>query len=147
MRGTPVTDTVIDSNTGITPAHAGNTGIFVVVNTPIRDHPRTCGEHALFSSQSPHTSGSPPHMRGTLGINQIQIGSGRITPAHAGNTHLRPCFPISSRDHPRTCGEHSVFSFLVSFGIGSPPHMRGTHIYVHVFQFHHGITPAHAGNT
>ena len=33
---------------GITPAHAGNTSEFAAHICAVKDHPRACGEYALF---------------------------------------------------------------------------------------------------
>ncbi len=86
-------------------------------------------------------------MRGTLDMEVEEIKQLRITPAHAGNT----LFPVLNRsiakDHPRTCGEHSVDSFSVERSSGSPPHMRETHIPLVGRPRLCRITPAHAGNT
>ena len=69
---------------GITPAHAGKRIRELLQRTAARDHPRTCGEK-LPSLSFAHTyCGSPPHMRGKVGSNELLGGSVGITPAHAG---------------------------------------------------------------
>ena len=46
MRGIPKSGATIVTPKGITPAHAGNTSSVMFVQTPVRDHPRACGEYA-----------------------------------------------------------------------------------------------------
>ena len=92
MRGTRYLINVRLTRNRITPAHAGNTGINTVNNADSGDHPRPCGEHAIISTTTDLTTGSPPPMRGTLGVDIVTQEQGRITPAHAGNTiHRRHC--------------------------------------------------------
>ncbi len=131
----------------ITPAHAGNTRLFVVKKNSCEDHPRTCGEHGVCVYGRKWEEGSPPHMRGTLTLRKGNTVASRITPAHAGNTRAHYAWTSLYQDHPRTCGEHvSVMWFPFSTS-GSPPHMRGTRCMCVWTQVGRRITPAHAGNT
>ena len=91
--------------------------------------------------------GSPPHMRGTPPGIATGVANVGITPAHAGNTSLRASVRSSSRDHPRTCGEHKIEGKSRKTDPGSPPHMRGTPAEYQPVYTLSGITPAHAGNT
>ena len=68
----------------ITPAHAGKREHRFPLARLLRDHPRTCGEKALYSSNSLRTAGSPPHMRGKVTHMANAGGELGITPAHAG---------------------------------------------------------------
>ena len=52
----------------ITPAHAGNTAQMKAKLANDRDHPRPCGEHMASFGGSTDSLGSPPPMRGTLGL-------------------------------------------------------------------------------
>ena len=65
-------------------------------------------------------------MRGTHSAIFVNIFDNRITPAHAGNTHIRFLNRKHPRDHPRPCGEHVIASVLLIIVSGSPPPMRGT---------------------
>ena len=71
----------------------------------------------------------------------------RITPAHAGKTgdglEDRP----QGTDHPRACGENSVFLCLQPLHLGSPPRMRGKPNHKISSLVAQRITPAHAGKT
>ena len=74
---------------GIIPACAGNTWARHQALQKCGDHPRMCGEHVQGSNPQRPSSGSSPHVRGTL-IPWIecehQLG---IIPACAGNTMVR----------------------------------------------------------
>ena len=147
MRGTLFLYIIGQTHVGITPAHAGNTPTQVIKRCFLRDHPRTCGEHACRLRVDVVASGSPPHMRGTLEtFNVIALAVG-ITPAHAGNTPIAFLTFCTGRDHPRTCGEHKRSMAIERIPSGSPPHMRGTRHSFRNLTSMTGITPAHAGNT
>ena len=91
--------------------------------------------------------GSPPHMRGkdTLDV-RIRDCLG-ITPAHAGKRlHWLPEQQLLW-DHPRTCGEKSLWADKCTAVKGSPPHMRGKGIRLYDLLDAFGITPAHAGKS
>ena len=127
MRGTLGVPCFNLDESGIIPAHAGNTAR--------QAHAQTVRQ------------GSSPHMRGTpfLAI-PIAISVG-IIPAHAGNTGC-PGWPSwRGRDHPRTCGEHEPKRDERDQQQGSSPHMRGTLFWLGCAVCARGIIPAHAGNT
>ena len=147
MRGTlnPATPEV--DQTGIIPAHAGNTNWIESPTGRIRDHPRACGEHPLVCIVALPLSGSSPRMRGTPNLGNHARTNARIIPAHAGNTRNGRRAVISSRDHPRACGEHPSCGRCIVSWTGSSPRMRGTHISVDSQSKISGIIPAHAGNT
>ena len=71
----------------ITPAHAGKTLVHSGGCLPSADHPRACGENVLSSRKPEAKAGSPPRMRGKRAHYVKTLGSGRITPAHAGKTN------------------------------------------------------------
>ncbi len=147
MRGTRYAHHFHAGIYGIIPAYAGNTPAEYSIVSCWRDHPRICGEHrAVFIESTPPT-GSSPHMRGTPGIVRFSVGRAGIIPAYAGNTpNVRP-MAISSRDHPRICGEHHFHRRRCRRVRGSSPHMRGTLSLTCGGVIHRGIIPAYAGNT
>ena len=49
--------------------------------------------------------------------------------------------------HPRTCGEHTSSSILNRPGVGSSPHLRGTHTRMYADSYSSRFIPAPAGNT
>ena len=113
----------------------------------MRDHPRVCGEHKLFTSLLRKRRGSSPRMRGTLQASRRSGARPGIIPAYAGNTSSQASSTSKPRDHPRVCGEHFLHAFLDRFSKGSSPRMRGTHAFVVACGDVAGIIPAYAGNT
>ena len=112
---------------GIIPAHAGNTCCRSPNSSPVRDHPRACGEHFVAIVSVCVCAGSSPRMRGTLPRDVTELETGGIIPAHAGNTPRRARRGCRRRDHPRACGEHCIMTQEEHVGLGSSPRMRGTH--------------------
>ena len=147
MRGTPGSHLCLSVGVGIIPAHAGNTFVFVFLSVFFWDHPRACGEHALYVVGTVEAGGSSPRMRGTQSWYGNAASLAGIIPAHAGNTAGRQAGGRSHRDHPRACGEH-VRRSRCSFSIGgSSPRMRGTPSILTNPSSAERIIPAHAGNT
>ena len=71
---------------GITPAGAGKTRHQSSRVSPVRDHPRRCGENRHPKMKSRECIGSPPQVRGKLlSLLSFDFVS-RITPAGAGKT-------------------------------------------------------------
>ena len=91
---------------GITPAHAGKTLGLKIISYGGKDHPRPCGENAIFTSYAAKNLGSPPPMRGKPSILPATPAPVRITPAHAGKTIKNYRFLRAMKDHPRPCGEN-----------------------------------------
>ena len=97
---------------GIIPAYAGNTEVTIKRFTPLRDHPRVCGEHDSTMIGIVKVVGSSPRMRGTPHVQlDIELGGG-IIPAYAGNTYKSLLFLPVPWDHPRVCGEHSDLAII-----------------------------------
>ena len=113
VRGTPLEGLKPFLGAGIIPACAGNTvrGHDLVVHH--RDHPRVCGEHTDNTFAWKVAEGSSPRVRGTLGGVPRDNATRGIIPACAGNTCLRSSCRLSSRDHPRVCGEHPVVPWSI----------------------------------
>ena len=126
------------------------------------------GHHRAASHGRRHSSGSPPHGRGTphrrsvwragrrltparAGEHAIRggelRGGFRLTPARAGNTAGRCRCRRRTRAHPRTGGEHRQPDTLWNVPVGSPPHGRGTPKQRVDGGERLGLTPARAGNT
>ena len=147
MRGTQMQPVghIVDS--GIIPAHAGNTCGFEFGRVVGGDHPRACGEHSHVTLQSLKLVGSSPRMRRTRRWPCWRRYWLRIIPAHAGNTPPNRSQSTSPRDHPRACGEHVGQVDDAACTGGSSPRMRGTHGLRSKKRQAIGIIPAHAGNT
>ena len=104
-----------------------------------------CGEKHNRSYQQGLERGSPPHVRGKVGLRLIAAQDDGITPACAGKSEPPGSGLGASGDHPRMCGEKTKPQRVAPPKLGSPPHVRGK-----VSQFVdgcacHGITPACAG--
>ena len=86
MRGARYVSNPTPGVNGIIPAYAGSTPAPSMGTTPIKDHPRVCGEHDEFSDVAHALGGSSPRMRGALSRQRIRPPRRRIIPAYAGST-------------------------------------------------------------
>ena len=93
---------------GITPAGAGKTYHGHEALGGVQDHPRRCGENALFRGYVGCISGSPPQVRGKQICVENPVPSKRITPAGAGKTPAEQALIAFKEDHPRRCGENTA---------------------------------------
>ena len=69
---------------GITPAYAGKRTARFIRKTPFWDHPRLCGEKLATRKSAAAALGSPPPMRGKVGMGVDESEKMGITPAYAG---------------------------------------------------------------
>ena len=129
----------------ITPACAGKSGNKNGNRIRDWDHPRVCGEKLGKRDLLGHGQGSPPRVRGKVGLicsGGLAVG---ITPACAGKRRSR-CLHRSARwDHPRVCGEKGDKANGGVCTEGSPPRVRGKGEGVPDIRSIPGITPACAG--
>ena len=130
------------------------------------DHPRTCGEKAMYEYGNNTAEGSPPHMRGKDAPWRAHSPFLRITPAHAGKRDSpRPDRPSAGGSPPHMRGKGVGAAFRAILGgitpahagkskvmrggkdkrMGSPPHMRGKGVNTGALPLYPWITPAHAG--
>ena len=105
MRGKGVGAARIGCGVGITPACAGKSRCPLGHHPRLRDHPRMCGEKTAFTSESELSAGSPPRMRGKVGVAAHRGEVLGITPAYAGKSGVPCCNTRLWWDHPRVCGE------------------------------------------
>ena len=132
---------------GIIPACAGSTQKVLHKGSEVRDHPRMCGEHRSIVGIGVACQGSSPHVRGALNPATPEIDQTGIIPACAGSTTPSQPTHLTSRDHPRMCGEHCRPSSAIMSAAGSSPHVRGApQDYVSRYGYR-GIIPACAGST
>ena len=108
VRGKPFITAWARYKTRITPAGAGKTWRMYRISSVGRDHPRRCGENAVFTFGRVHCRGSPPQVRGKLLYQSGAIMSRRITPAGAGKTGSGIVDSCNAWDHPRRCGENNL---------------------------------------
>ena len=89
----------------IIPAGAGKSSISFHVFSPMRDHPRGCGEK-FFGELSPlRDEGSSPRVRGKEETRKGGEAAGGIIPAGAGKRPHLVALSVTVGDHPRGCGE------------------------------------------
>ncbi len=145
MRGKVAAISAYNAAPGITPAYAGKSTLHRDDAPLSWDHPRVCGEKKR-KGNSPHArTGSPPRMRGKVPAGFLEVVQPRITPAYAGKSVISGSLWLSSRDHPRVCGEKSSHTGELSLPLGSPPRMRGKDSPACCSWPCIGITPAYAG--
>ena len=87
MRGKVVPRYVEDWLDRITPAYAGKRRTLQYVGPNYQDHPRVCGEKPVCRAFGISLEGSPPRMRGKVGLTGGPGCGSRITPAYAGKSH------------------------------------------------------------
>ena len=106
-----------------------------------------CGEHDRGDVFQNRCEGSSPHVRGAR--LRWRHGSCRfgIIPACAGSTSFLDATCTPYRDHPRMCGEHHTSSWILSWVVGSSPHVRGAQQQGLSALSEAGIIPACAGST
>ena len=109
----------------ITPAYAGKSSGRQHRKFHSGDHPRVCGEKQHHVTVRAATLGSPPRMRGKVGIYKTFTHVDGITPAYAGKSWYRG----------QWCGRR----------LGSPPRMRGKALNSLNISPQYRITPAYAG--
>ena len=107
MRGILNSRPGTERQSGISPAHAGNTAIAFGGGAIREDQPRTCGEYFKNESTAFIARGSAPHMRGIPAMQSRAQAKNGISPAHAGNTRNGASCIAEIPDQPRTCGEYS----------------------------------------
>ena len=105
------------------------------------------GEHLAIQLSSICRSGSSPHARGALALEERDgLGTG-IIPACAGSTRRIPRLPAPRQDHPRMRGEHRRPRMFSASAAGSSPHARGAPGRHGRHRDVRGIIPACAGST
>ena len=106
-----------------------------------------CGENHPVPQISAYRPGSPPRVRGKRKRSLLSRRRLWITPACAGKTNICINNRSISKDHPRVCGENKLIGKESPNGAGSPPRVRGKHIFSVFLFFDQRITPACAGKT
>ena len=106
MRGKRSLDRCLVKAERLIPAHAGKTDSLRHHSRTARAHPRACGENAFFVGMSSGVVGSSPRMRGKHMLNDDNIPTWGLIPAHAGKTTAIEFVASSVKAHPRACGEN-----------------------------------------
>ncbi len=132
---------------GIIPAGAGRRQYQTIIPEEERDHPRGCGEKAMFSPATRASCGSSPRVRGEEGVGDALSERGGIIPAGAGRSHGGPAKRGRGGDHPRGCGEKPRIPRPLTKLLGSSPRVRGEVDAKHAVEWRNGIIPAGAGRS
>ena len=125
-RGTRRPDVPARKGTRLIPARAGNTHPCRHPTEARPAHPRSRGEHRRVSGLYGSPVGSSPLARGTPAQFAHPSASNRLIPARAGNTAASSPSVATSAAHPRSRGEHLMYSRISSLMVGSSPLARGT---------------------
>ena len=147
LRGTPEDGPAQRDPLRFIPAPAGNTTRQPDGRRGIPVHPRACGEHSGCSATTTGSTGSSPRLRGTLRLRVSPLQHLRFIPAPAGNTRRLPLPRRTRPVHPRACGEHALYGYLLGLPSGSSPRLRGTPVNPQFERCLPGFIPAPAGNT
>ena len=145
MRGKGARRHAVQTQIGITPAHAGKSISVPSIQSGAGDHPRACGEKMLTGDTTDEETGSPPRMRGKAAVPLSPMVAYRITPAHAGKSMCHRTRCAGPWDHPRACGEKREVKACGLLLRGSPPRMRGKVASQSSWVYSVRITPACAG--
>ena len=132
---------------GLTPANAGTTKSCWVRERCVGAHPRECGDDPVPAIGGTACKGSPPRMRGRLGVSAASATAAWLTPANAGTTRPLLFARSRARAHPRECGDDVQLRDAFRRVFGSPPRMRGRRRERRIPPSHGGLTPANAGTT
>ena len=132
---------------GLIPARAGNTRRPLEIILNIGAHPRSRGEHDYAPVDASLGLGSSPPVRGARDSVLDGVYKIGLIPARAGSTGVVPLVRVSSRAHPRPCGEHSSWGSPRCRWWGSSPPARGAPPAWSAPQNSRGLIPARAGST
>ena len=147
MRGKRLKHPMLESGTGLIPAHAGKTTPRQVRRPWRTAHPRACGENASPELRKAGGAGSSPRMRGKPARRSRSSTSAGLIPAHAGKTSVVSFLSDGNRAHPRACGENEILTAEDLNAQGSSPRMRGKPSTTYQRMCATGLIPAHAGKT
>ena len=112
-----------------------------------RNHPRSCGDHAVPTRRVPGGPGSSPLVRGPLYQTREHQNALGVIPARAGTTLQSAVWDGHSRGHPRSCGDHVSPRISRHMKWGSSPLVRGPRVAGAVGVCGLGVIPARAGTT
>ena len=147
VRGKPVVDRHPLARRRLIPARAGKTPRGPDPPSPVRAHPRACGENCAPWRVRHLCWGSSPRVRGKRPFPQLRAGAPGLIPARAGKTPAASPATDPTWAHPRACGENAASSRQSSFVAGSSPRVRGKRGGDDALAAAPGLIPARAGKT
>ena len=146
MRGISTSGRASGRTARIIPAGAGHLRTKRSSRRASPDHPRRCGAFPRHVTPRLPARGSSPQVRGILALLCSCIATLGIIPAGAGHFSWGSFSSSSSSDHPRRCGAFHILFFLLWFGLGSSPQVRGISTISVKNSDLSGIIPAGAGH-
>ncbi len=146
VRGTPGVHGLYQIWRRFIPACAGNAINMIVLLSRKKVHPRVCGERNSINTESCSLAGSSPRVRGTRSVPSCSKRVLRFIPACAGNAKIMAYDAAPPPVHPRVCGERDLTSWLILYGYGSSPRVRGTPGQKKPTRARRRFIPACAGN-
>ena len=124
-RGLPSPFSVTASSTGIIPARAGFTSLFVGWLVLAWDHPRSRGVYSPAGSVRTAKAGSSPLARGLRYHARVRVHGCGIIPARAGFTMCGSAATAPSPDHPRSRGVYDPINGGVGLHVRIIPARAG----------------------
>ena len=146
-RGKPGKLRLIQSRSGLIPAHAGKTARQPPRRAAHPAHPRSRGENLKSATLARNVTGSSPLTRGKLISLTPTVGRRGLIPAHAGKTVSVRITMSPFPAHPRSRGENRARMSRAAPTGGSSPLTRGKPRTRHTQHVPRGLIPAHAGKT
>ena len=110
-------------------------------------HPRSRGENSGLVSVPASSIGSSPLTRGKHTTLTGWVTGIGLIPAHAGKTRWYSAAQVRETAHPRSRGENSLLTPMLSDKYGSSPLTRGKLRWVEDTETGERLIPAHAGKT
>ena len=110
-------------------------------------HPRSRGENVTTVTKARAIEGSSPLTRGKRQKWSVVRIARRLIPAHAGKTAFTDDADLSRAAHPRSRGENSLLTPMLSDKYGSSPLTRGKPGIDSLVNGGGRLIPAHAGKT
>ena len=132
---------------GLIPACAGKTSKTDTERNAQWAHPRMRGENMWCAPAIRTPTGSSPHARGKLELEEKQLRADRLIPACAGKTARSWIICCLTRAHPRMRGENRRRRGAMLVREGSSPHARGKPIQEFQARNRVRLIPACAGKT
>ena len=146
-RGKPGKLRLIQSRSGLIPAHAGKTARQPPRRAAHPAHPRSRGENLKSATLARNVTGSSPLTRGKLISLTPTVGRRGLIPAHAGKTVSVRITMSPFPAHPRSRGENRTRHGPRPYRPGSSPLTRGKPWLLLARVAAGRLIPAHAGKT
>ena len=146
-RGKPGKLRLIQSRSGLIPAHAGKTARQPPRRAAHPAHPRSRGENLKSATLARNVTGSSPLTRGKPHKAWTKALQARLIPAHAGKTAHSTHSTCAAWAHPRSRGENSGAILLMYLMHGSSPLTWGKQRPQLRRRLRQRLIPAHAGKT